>query len=126
MSKKRYFYTDPLRPAWMAKHFGMRFDCDEAETPWDICAATMCQTLTPDDEPYYIHPDSLHLLEPREGDYGVLARPDDLYDLPMTYTDAQWVIVTDMGYCGPEVADAAVQIIQRNGIPFHWPESETA
>jgi hypothetical protein len=25
MSKERYFYTDPLAAAWMAKYFGMRF-----------------------------------------------------------------------------------------------------
>jgi hypothetical protein len=65
----RLFYSDPLAAAWMAKHFGMKFQNQNngAEiTGQDIVehAATgnTCRIN--------IHPDSLSLLEPRVGDCG--------------------------------------------------------
>lgn len=110
MTENRYFYTDPLAAAWMVQHFGMRFDCKEAETPWDICASTMCQTLTDDDEPFYIHPESLPLLAPRAG------------DLILHKNKAQIVTEGDLGAARYCVDALGAFIIQRDGKPYFWPE----
>jgi hypothetical protein len=77
-------------------------------------------------DPHFIHPDSLHLLEPQAGDFwqdrdlgGVLELVRDrlLVRMPgMQVLDAKrgdWVSATG-------------RIIQRNGMAFHWPESEAA
>ena len=72
MTNRRYFYTDPLAAAWMAKHFGMEFDwfSDQgngpvAQTPESIAHDILYPGTG---GRYYIHPDSLHLLEPQARD----------------------------------------------------------
>lgn len=78
---KRYYYTDPLAAAWMAKHFGMRFS---NEGLYDAKSAYACHInasgwsggggpvdiICSDRGRYkfYIHPDSLPLLQTKEGD----------------------------------------------------------
>src|SRR5579863_1248979 len=59
---KRFFYKDPLAAAWMTAKFGMEFiDLITGRIePSDIGTALYTRG--------YVHPDSLHLLEPREGD----------------------------------------------------------
>ena len=105
---KRYYYTDPLAAAWMAKHYGMMFGIRHYEKIiWDCEAQGMSGDWLPikdweriaadaadgNAQPaYYIHPDSLHLLEPRVCDFTMLGG----------------------------------QVFQRNGTVFHWPESEEA
>src|SRR5258708_34729609 len=70
---KCYFYTDLLAAAWMAKHFGMfltlptlkSFDyANQKGFKWESIAHG------PYSEKYYVHPDSLHALEPQVGDWG--------------------------------------------------------
>jgi hypothetical protein len=108
---KRYFYTDPLAAAWMEKRHCFRFSCDVFTT---FTPAKDERLLKAVFEPYfYIHSDSLHLLEPK---------PDDL---------VQWLITDGSGK--PFKGFGAVsyyegygkieRIIERNGIPFMWPES---
>jgi hypothetical protein len=58
----RYYYTDPLTAAWMAKHHLMSFDLSEDEfRGW----ATEIQLPV---DRYYIHPDCVSMLAPRVGD----------------------------------------------------------
>src|SRR4051794_7466770 len=65
---RRYFYTDPLAAAWMARHFGMRYQALPSHiTSYDFIEGS----LDGGDGPYIIHPDSLHLLEPQIGDKSV-------------------------------------------------------
>lgn len=54
---------------------------------------------------FYIHPDSLHLLEHQHGD---INSDGDIYG-----NETNW-----FNYDSP--------IIQRNGLPFMWPDSEEA
>ncbi|WP_435008031.1 hypothetical protein P12x_005298 [Tundrisphaera lichenicola] len=120
----RFFYTDPLAAAWMAKHFGMQLQYIEHYSD-DSWYAKICHEKIVDIAAKYgfdsyelkeihIHPDSLHLLEPQEGDY-VDLHPNGL-----------------LIHNGAEFNDAFLKresnwrIIQRNGIAFHWPESEAA
>jgi hypothetical protein len=125
---QHYFYTDPLAAAWMAKHHGMKCrveDKGDTEYQWVDMRNVSCYFVM-EEAAYYIHPDSLHLLEPKVGD---LILKEGFND-PMLVKDiiAGDVLCkigwdgsiercTDKGYC---------KIIQRNGIPFMWPESDAS
>lgn len=111
MSEHRYFYTDPLAAAWMAKHFGMRFERgiifhqEKLDTEWGTkpgewyCLGEqewLDENDIDSDHPIwpnkiYIHADGIHILDSSRENI-------DIYLLG--------------------------EIIQRNGIPFMWPESE--
>lgn len=128
----RYFYTDPLAAAWMAKHFRMRFQetynnhATYVEVP---PAAIRAQSSHTSVQPVYIHPDSLHLLEPQVGDL-VLARNDFAQYLAFVQEDG----LAKCNHIMPQVMLSqsedcpfrVTSIIQRNGIAFHWPEREGA
>jgi hypothetical protein len=135
---KRYFYTDALAAAWMAKHFGMRFEggsfeligiIDEFEpttfvwtTPYNLARAC--------DQPIraYIHPDDLDLLEPEDGDLITWEYPAGEFKERHSYE-----VITDGHNHNhfPEnarrlIEETGAHIIMRGGIVFHWPESEEA
>lgn len=117
----RWYYTDPLAAAWMAKHFDFYIGWYEEER-WckhssveDIVAHPMSAKL-------YIHPDSLPLLEPKCYDIieaigmGAGCPPNYYY---MTYENFHsWNILN------PNTPHTLYKIIQRNGLPFMWPEQE--
>lgn len=119
----RYYYTDPLAAAWMAKHFGMKFTNDVATD--SRCAENMGKLLSMamDEEVtiharFIIHPDSQHLLEPQQWD--VLQAADST---AVSYYDGFYR--KDEGFVfHDESAHKSVKIIQRNGLSFMWPESE--
>lgn len=97
----RYFYSDPLAAAWMAKYFGMFYIDDYAFIKYSVG-----QAIAEDDgyvaEKIYIHCDSLHLLEPQVDDMGI---DENSYEKGREY-------------------NVPAKIIFRNNIPFMWPESE--
>jgi hypothetical protein len=103
---KRAYYTDPLAAAWMAKHFGMRFQrqIDWGEPFIDI---TLCDILDSiyESDPYrsYIHPDSLHLLESDPATDLTLYGIADVIEMRRPWAN---------------------RILQRDGKPFFWPEFE--
>ncbi len=126
----RYFYTDPLASAWMAKHFGMKIAPDPREFPnpgdasFDeqgvMMQASLATMVAPQWRKWYVHPDSLHLLERQvkdviQSDRGNVNR--------ISYFNDEGKIEDDDDFTW-EIKDA--KIIQRNGIPFMWPESEEA
>lgn len=143
----RYFYTDPLAAAWMAKHFGMRFFTgDQTAAKWHDEPATdgtssrirvvdewvECWTSDPDiiqsaiNWPCRIHPDSLHLLEPQEGDLVTLGGQEEGAAL-LAGTTAGGFYYRQYGIAHHACSRGSVkQVIQRNSKPFHWPESEAA
>ncbi len=58
----KYYYTCPLKAAYMAKYFGMRYEYRvDSDNP-------SCDSEFQVGDKYFIHPDSLHLLKFREGD----------------------------------------------------------
>lgn len=115
----RYYYDCPIKAAYMAKYFNVTFaGSDGLERTYLGMADEIIPSHLPEiATPIYIHPDSLHILEPQEGDIYVdywsdrspeyytplKEKPDNSLEPP------NWV-----GY----------KIIQRNGKPFMWPESE--
>ncbi len=107
-----YYYDDPLAAAWMAKYFGMNFDATDDGYSWkDYHLLTA--------ERFYIHPDSMHLLEPKSDDLV-------LHNNKVGYIPS---ILSQLGSpVGTPPLDFAkykdAKIIQRNGIAFHWPKEE--
>lgn len=103
----------------MAKHFGMRVIWND----W-TGSATGDLPLEFDDlvseiqngfiRQFYVHPDSLHLLEPRDGDFFTKHWSKGMPSLFTYHTD------------GGAGFDERCRIIQRDGKPFYWPESEAA
>lgn len=128
----RWFYTEPLAAAWMAKHFGMKlyalhtdeqmqeYDIEEGNRAFDWFDSCVIDGWERDVEmvsdavkyieaassKIYIHPDSLHLLEPQHGDA----------------LEQDGTVFTWGKFCGQNVSTA--KVAQRNGIPFMWPERE--
>lgn len=128
----RYYYTDPLAAAWMAKQYGMQFEPREKSwnkiEHWTSLIAELedCHSIEEDRArgKYYIHPDSLPLLEPNIGDLVIFLNARTTH------------IVSDVcsfasGYKTISVQDKdnnfypeELKIIQRNNIAFIWPERE--
>jgi len=110
-SSVRYFYRDPLADAWMAQAFGMRFTIrDGVYVPtWQELASSG------NADGYFIHPDSLPLLKPKNGDICSHHWYSAISDRP---------ILIYRPYEGQMFAWK--EILQRDGKPFHWPESEEA
>lgn len=109
----RYFYTDPLAAAWMAKQFGMKFvlNYDEASTKTGIYCEIYSPLSHDDIDKLYIHPDSVKLLEPKENDVVFFNSHNEDF-----YIKLDNPILTD----GVENA----KIIQREGKSFMWPDLE--
>lgn len=102
----KYYYTDPLAAAWMAKHFGMQFSFDggmKYEEIWNLSIDS--------EPPFYIHPDSLHLLEQQVGDAVQIS------------TGTCWKLHDTQNLAESE-RYPSLRIIQRNGVVFMWPETE--
>ena len=129
----RYYYTDPVAAAYMTAHHKIRFKRNDDLREWgrtnssysaiiELCidledktpgdGGLMWKTkLFPDEAfsgKFYIHPDSLPLLEPRVGDIVMDFRPA--------------LIVREDHL----IFHKESPILQRDGKPFHWPESEAA
>lgn len=125
---RRYFYTDPLA-AWMVRHHGLKIHGPARMPTGGIGTSTRPMPMWilaraiehpekgvgPQDAKYFISPDSLHMLDPHIGDtcqviedgWTVIRHIHDVYDRE-TFK-ASWQLK---------------RIIERNGKPFHWPESE--
>lgn len=128
----KYYYDDPLAAAWMAKHHGMRFVIEwpkqHKRDPEEVFFS--------DGVPFtrggsnmvlfhlHLHPDSLPLLEPQEGDFSA-----DGWEFK---TALQWWL---KAYCeegNPDRIDVRRHVKHwkrtaiRNGIAFHWPKEEQA
>lgn len=131
MTTKRYYYTDPLAAAWMAKHHDMRFEValNTVNSMLEIMPASMAFAhpaylpnpyfLFQDVKKIYIHPDSLHLLKPQEGDIGW----DELNDLCEMW-ESGWRKVCGMREERGYKPIMPIEIILRNGKAFMWPEVE--
>ncbi|WP_020472343.1 hypothetical protein [Zavarzinella formosa] len=130
----RWFYTDPLAAAWMAKHFGMAYAVDGLVDGESIAAPRLFASKHIFEDKihlhvsdavgrrYYIHPDSLHLLEPHKHDLVdfVWIHPcgESFHEMTLLHTGFE-------SFCEESTCDYdSHRIIQRNGKAFIWPEVE--
>lgn len=130
MAGMRYYYKDPLAAAWMAKRFGMHFvesfrsdDRYNAATGEMVTTSSSCTQM-------HIHPDSLHLLQPRHGDLVHFVIEDhewchDCDGFGLIYND-QWSVEYYMADALDDIRPFVIRIVERNGAPFMWPEWEAA
>lgn len=118
MTTKRYYYQCPIKATYMAKEFGMRFDdsfyvmCDYIIHEGENLGALIKINAPPK---IYIHPDSLHLLKPQEGD--LIEDPCEPNHFIFISHDESWPL-------HKEFESGWFKIIQRNGKAFMWPEVE--
>jgi hypothetical protein len=144
MTVKRYYYIDPLAAAWMSEHFGMRVMNKRrtvlrfSDGVWGSTRASTCVVqnngfFMPHEGKLYIHPISVHLLEPSVGD--LVQRADRTTELVRHVRTNHPALADGSGtalyYDNPHIKrgqpwidKAFVTIIQRDGKAFHWPESE--
>lgn len=141
---KRAYYTCAIKAAFMAKYHGMRFHhkgdtLTEAYNDLsDFFWADFGYDIDEQDPPFYIHPDSMHLLNKKAGDWvsffsgkvsqgswpdmieSVIPSGDERYP----YTGDGRTVYT-LESMNPDwfYADR-IKIIQRNGEAFFWPEFE--
>jgi hypothetical protein len=103
----------------MAKHFGMNLQYRSLSGTYetlvlDELLQIVHHSLSGNT---YIHPDSLHLLEPKEDDIGFDgSNYGSVYKLGRIF----YVAVLFSEHNGEKVE----RIIQRNGIAFMWPQCE--
>lgn len=123
MTEKLYFYTDPLAAAWMAKHHGLKIlgpvikdggargTSNRAMPVWILarCIEAAEKGFSASEDRYFIHSDSLPLLEPREGDL-LTGRNRSVF----------------MFYDAKVSPSGTPRVAERKGIPFIWPEGEEA
>ena len=130
---KRYFYTDPLAAAWMAKHHGVELFYMEhySDDSWPteitylqiISIIDRCGEDSYELEKLYIKPKSLAILEPQVGDFVryIDALPSQGNTAPYSDMHVHW---TEPCYGNEFDMAQKKQIIQRNGKAFHMPEVE--
>jgi len=146
----RYFYTDPLAAAWMARHFGMKLVClhhnkddgveaEQAGTPYPFAHAILSAEMWEDAihatcRRIYVHAESLRLLEPQVGDMiSHLTSGGERASYTIVPQDSPLKEKCPHSFGPPSRADWDLKhasgvwehkIIQRNGVAFHHPESE--
>lgn len=125
----RWFYSDPLAAAWMAKRHGMRFLHKATVNECDILALFAAGVFRFQSIPLDVHPDSLHLLEPRAGDLWQETTQAGVVTAGVVISTSGGVITVRVPErrngkshfcCAPAIG----RIIQRDGKPFFWPERE--
>lgn len=115
----KYYYDDPLAAQWMNSKFGMNFQelvsvmrgekfSDEMMDIFSV----HCVDFIPSMGRYYIHPKSLHLLEPQDGD---VVKVDSL-------GVRVWGSFTEE--ISQDIGGKITLIYSRNGMPFHWPKCD--
>ncbi len=124
----RYYYTDPLKAAFMSREFGISFIDDDG---WDYsrdynkygilnfidcnCGVSQSELMkadkaSPSREKFYVHHDCEELLEPRNGDAVAHPTSGNFYLLRAGGEDAEWA------------NKLKVEIIRRDGKAFFMPE----
>lgn len=121
----RLFYSDPLDAAQMMKHFGMEI---ESLVGFPYRLSTLCiygshpaRVNVP--PRFYVSPESLHLLRLRGGD---LLLPVNSSWWPFIFHEGYEVDAEGRVRMNRHGDYVACSIIRRNGLAFHWPESEAA
>lgn len=111
MTKKLY-YADPLAAAYMANEFGVKYQ-SEIKMDWlSAQSYTSRGNFSRINKEYYIHPDSLDIFQPKEGDRNI----DGLI-----YTNGQWI---GLGYASSAYIYENRDIDKRDNKPFFTPIEE--
>ena len=128
---KRYYYTDALAAAWMAREFGFkyidRYTCDETgkclnyTVDWKVFQEG--DDLTSPIAKYELHPDSLPLLEPKGGDIVMAYSNSSKSFRPMAVGNPPDEFGCTVYHAVCELNNG-LKIIQRDNKAFFMPECE--
>lgn len=121
---KKYFYTDPLKAAWMTREFEIKIELNGNSFSDNFNFASISlETAKTFNIRYYIHTDFHEMFNPKENDLiisgGMIIQSKECLD----YTNLPIVcpLVHIKGY---NSFDESLKIIQRNGKAFFMPEVE--
>jgi hypothetical protein len=130
---KRFFYSDSRAAAHMAKHFGMAFDVNDFDGvmfrkwgDWQAFLTGNFHHFQKGPAKWYIHPESLSLLEPREDDYVCIASEGLVGRVFLDLQGTLRVIPVNENGVGRLLERPDLLVTQRNGIAVLWPQSEAA
>lgn len=108
--KTKLFYTCPISTAYMAKNFGVKFK--DFEEPHEYLVE---RDIGDYYGPWEVHPDSLHIFEPR---------PEDVIEV-IQNRGISWRLCYHTISAKEELIEAENwKILQRNNIAFIMPERE--
>lgn len=115
---KKYFYTDPLKAAWMFREFDFQYEhlADGNPAVW-----TRINDFHAKRE-FVLLPHCVEILQPKIGDVGL----DSRHPHPIGCRYYNYIWNTNAEFAGSKLyfPNLPVKIIQRNGIAFFMPESE--
>ena len=113
---KKLHYTDPLKSAYMAREFGVEFEGSESIRITDTILGKIVSPIV-----YHIHPNSLHIFEPIEGDVVSVVEDGTTTHYGILNEDKH-IFVSGGGLSPNEYDD--LKIIKRNGKHFFMAEGE--
>lgn len=117
----RYYYTDPLRAAWMMRELGLKFEGYANNYPVAFCHEMISEDkMNGRREKYYIHPDCHEMLKPQVDD--VVEFDGFVYGLVNNIDADEIAIQCDDVFYVRDIEECV--IIQRNGKAFFTPEVE--
>lgn len=121
----KYYYTDPLKAAWMATEFKIpilvtnwRYSEDNGHSPYEF-TTNIIEIIDSDIKCYEIHPDCYEILKLKIGDI-ILDNDNDPRRVAVV-RDIAMLRYEDEDY-GCYIKD--IKIIQRDGKAFFQPEEE--
>lgn len=113
----KLYYTNPIVAAYMAEEFGVRFINRENQELSIGEIQRDCHPKMSENDIYYIHPDSLDIFEPKEGD--LISINDGISAALITHKEFILALIANN-----DRFEAPLQIIRRNNKPFFVPEIE--
>ncbi len=132
MKTKRAYYDDPVMALLATKH-GIRLyngkDISVLLTQDDLASRLYSHNARDITEKYYIHPDDMHMLEPRKEDVVELSGLKGVWPTFATVTNFSFPIESTNisvglnSWCAPAKLED-LKIIIRNNLPFPWPKFE--
>lgn len=121
---KRYFYTDPLKALWMAKHFDMCFTMENdgfIYSDWEEIMGEHLDTCYRGK--WCIYSDSENILEPKVGD-GIDLSGMELQDSIKRIIPDDYISKNEVTICLSDAKILGAGIILCDGKAFFIPESE--
>ena len=119
--KNKYYYDCPIQALFMHIEFNVKFDT-EVKISADMTNDNDFKNMTPDITKIYVKPESEHIFELKNDDFGIVKNFDPLIFVRFRSLHNSW------NYEGDEYEERfnndEVNIIYRNGKHFFNPKEE--
>jgi hypothetical protein len=120
---KRLYFTDPLDAARAMRDFGVKLSYfNPSKEPIEIYNYRRILSLRERVLRYYVHPESEHIFDPKDGDkFGKGRSTFHIEEDEKVYDDD---FDCSLELAGEFIKEFNYKIIQRDGKYFPWPERE--